>query len=123
MTMRRWPSASAILVGLFFLGLLLFLGWSSDRDELAVRDTALARLDEGVTVSGTLVNRGGQGFSRLAIEVAFFDPDHRKIGSASAVVAKLEPRGEVRFSTKPASLPKAAHYQVALPAARNPYGN
>jgi hypothetical protein len=120
---KQWIDKRGAVLALFFFGLLLYLAWATSRGDLAIRDTALARIDEKVAVSGTLTNQSGRTFSRLVIEIVFFDADHQRIGEAPAVVQGLTPHSEVRFSTEALPLSRAAHYQVTLPALGSPYGN
>lgn len=121
--MKRWANRQAVLVGFLFLALFLYLAWASSRGDLAIRGTALARTGERVAVSGTLVNQSRQPFSLLSLEVSFFDSEHNKIGEAPVLLRDVPPQSEVRFSTEALPFPKAAHYQLSLPALRTPYGN
>jgi len=120
---KRRLSGYAIVVGLFFAGLLAYLLWASDRSDISVRGSELVRAGAQVSVRGTLANRGDLAYSSFAVEVAYFDSEHRRIGRASAVVQKLGPRSEIRFATQPLVLAEAVHYQVTLPALATPYGN
>ena len=113
--MKQWANRQVVLVGFLFLAFLLYLAWASSRGDLAIRNTALARMGERVAVSGTLVNQSRRSLSLLTLEVSFFDSEHNKIGEAPVLVREVPPRSEVRFSTEALPFPKAAHYQLTLP--------
>ena len=55
--MKQWANRQVVLVSFLFLAFLLYLAWASSRGDLAIRNTALARMGERVAVSGTLVNQ------------------------------------------------------------------
>ena len=44
--MKQWANRQVVLVGFLFLAFLLYLAWASSRGDLAIRNTAVARMGE-----------------------------------------------------------------------------